>query len=91
MSTVNVRQATTKLSELLDRVLAGEDVVITRSGRPVARLVAVDDRRPRQPGIAKGRLTESFFEPLPADELEAWDIDPAPAIDRQASPRTRWR
>jgi prevent-host-death family protein len=72
MTTVNVHQAKTHLSRLLERVAAGEEVVIARAGRPVARLVPIDAEEPRQPGLARGRLTEAFFEPLPAEELDAW-------------------
>ena len=72
MTTVNVHQAKTHLSKLLERVAAGEEVVIARAGRPVARLVPINPKEPRRPGLAKGRLTEAFFEPLPADELDAW-------------------
>lgn len=69
---MNVHQAKTHLSRLLQRVAAGEEVVIARAGRPVARLVPIDAEEPRKPGLATGRLTAAFFEPLPADELDAW-------------------
>lgn len=72
MTTVNVHQAKTHLSRLLQQVAAGEEVVIARAGHPVARLVPVAPREPRKPGLAKGRVTEAFFEPLPDDELAAW-------------------
>ena len=72
MTTVNVHHAKTHLSRLLERVAAGEEVVIARAGHPVARLVPINPLEPRKPGLAKGRLTEAFFEPLPADELDAW-------------------
>ena len=72
MKTVNVHEAKTHLSRLLEIVEAGEEVVIARSGKPVARLVALQERRPREPGLAEGRLTEAFFEPLPSEELDAW-------------------
>jgi prevent-host-death family protein len=72
MTTVNVHHAKTHLSKLLERVAAGEEVVIARAGHPVARLVAISPEQPRRPGLAKGRLTDAFFEPLPADELDAW-------------------
>jgi prevent-host-death family protein len=72
MTTVNVHHAKTHLSKLLERVAAGEEVVIARAGHPVARLVPINPLEPRKPGLAKGRLTEAFFEPLPADELDAW-------------------
>ena len=73
MSTLPVAEAKARLSELLDRALAGEDVVISRSGRPLVRLTPLADQHPRRPGIAKGRVTDAFFEPLPEDELRAWE------------------
>ena len=72
MTTVNVHHAKTHLSKLLERVAAGEEVVIARAGHPVARLVPINPQEPRKPGLAKGRLTDAFFEPLPADELDSW-------------------
>jgi antitoxin (DNA-binding transcriptional repressor) of toxin-antitoxin stability system/virulence-associated protein VagC len=54
------------LSRLLDRALAGEEVVVTRSGKPVAKLVPLP-REPRRPGSLAGRLTiaADFDDPLP--------------------------
>ena len=72
MVIVNVHQAKTHLSRLLERVAAGEEVVIARAGNPVARLVPLQREEPRNPGLVKGRVTDAFFEPLPADELDAW-------------------
>lgn len=69
---VNIHRAKAQLSELLERAARGEEVVITKRGRPVVRLVAVEANTPRRPGLARGRLTAAFFEPLPQDELEAW-------------------
>ena len=72
---VNVHQAKTQLSRLLAQVEAGDEVVIARNGKPVARLVGC--RRPgkRQFGALKGRVTvdDSFFDPLPETELSAWE------------------
>ena len=76
MTTVNVHEAQTHLSRLLVKVEAGEEIVIVRSGKPVARLVAHQDSRPvRRFGALKGRLTvdDSFFDPLPESELAAWE------------------
>ena len=75
MLVVNVHQAKTQLSRLLARVEAGEDVVIARRGEPVARLVGCKPRSRRQADILKGRLVvpESFFDPLPEEELRAWE------------------
>jgi len=72
MTTVNVHEAKTHLSRLLEQVARGEEVLIAKAGKPVARLVPVAAKKPRQPGIAKGRVTDAFFEPLPEEELEAW-------------------
>ena len=71
----SVHEAKTHLSRLLAEVEAGATVVITRRGKPVARLEAVAERRPRVPGSMKGRIAidERFFEPLPEEELRAWD------------------
>ena len=70
MKTVNVHEAKTHLSRLLERVHAGEEIIIAKSGEPYARLVPLDSRRPkREPGTLKGRvdLGAAFFEPLPAE------------------------
>ena len=72
MTTVNVHDAKTHLSQLLARVLAGEEVVIAKAGKPIARLTPIRPLEPRVPGIAKGKLTDAFFEPLPEEELERW-------------------
>jgi prevent-host-death family protein len=54
---VNVHEAKTQLSRLLQAVENGEDVVIARNGEPVARLVPhVEQRKPREPGWAAGRI-----------------------------------
>ena len=75
MYVVNVHQAKTELSRLLSRVEAGEDVVIARRGEPVARLVACNARSKRQPDVLKGKIVipDSFFDPLPEEELTAWE------------------
>lgn len=54
--TVNVHEAKTHLSRLLEAVERGEDVVIARAGKPVARLVPVRSRGTRRPGVWKGRV-----------------------------------
>ena len=69
---VNIHQAKTQLSKLVVRAGHGEEIVIARAGKPVARLVPLEERRERKPGLVKGRLTKAFFEPLPPEELEAW-------------------
>ena len=57
MKQVNVHEAKTQLSRLLQEVEEGEEVVIARNGTPVAKLVPhVEQRKPREPGWAKGRV-----------------------------------
>ena len=75
MPVVNVHEAKTNLSRLLAQVEAGEDIIIARSGTPVARLVRFQKRGKRQFGSMKGRvrLDDSFFDPLPEEELAAWE------------------
>ncbi len=75
MFIVNVHQAKTQLSRLLAQVEAGEDVVISRRGEPVARLVGCKLRSKRQPDVLKGKVVipESFFDPLSEEELTAWE------------------
>jgi prevent-host-death family protein len=73
MQTVNVHEAKTHLSRLLERVAAGEDVVIAKAGRPVARLVAfgkAPDHRlfGRDAGLLE--IPEDFDAPLP-EEIHA--------------------
>lgn len=67
MTKVNVQEAKTHLSRLLARVEAGEDVVIARAGRPIARLVCIAEAVVRVPGGALGEfeVPDDFDEPLP--------------------------
>lgn len=71
-TTVNIHDAKTQLSRLIAVVEQGQEVTIARAGKPVARLVPVAPDR--KPGSMKGRVTlpDSFFDPLPEDELAAW-------------------
>src|SRR5438445_816440 len=54
---VNIHQAKTELSKLIERVEAGEEIVIARAGRPVAKLVAVKPRARRKLGWLNGQFT----------------------------------
>lgn len=76
MNTVTIHEAKTNLSRLIRKVSAGEEVVIARGSKPVARLVPVGEvKGRRQPGALKGKLEvgPEFFEPLPDDELSRWE------------------
>jgi prevent-host-death family protein len=66
MLVVNVREAKAQLSRILDRVAKGEEIVITKAGRPVAKLVPIPGK-PRKPGRCKGKIhvSDDFDGPLP--------------------------
>jgi prevent-host-death family protein len=72
---VGVHEAKTHLSRLLDDVVAGEEVVITRRGEQVATLVAVRSGSQRKFGTERGRLVvpDDFDDPLPDDLLNEFD------------------
>ena len=73
MKIVNVHEAKTKLSELLKKVEAGEEIVIARAGKPVARLVpASAPHSKRMLGTARGlvRISDDFNDPLPEELLK---------------------
>lgn len=74
MSVVNVHEAKTHLSRLLERVSAGEEIVIAKAGRPVAKLVPyLESDEPRKPGAWKGRVwIADDFDELPPDILAAF-------------------
>jgi len=71
---VGVHEAKTHLSKLLQRVEDGEEVVITRSGKPVARLVSAQPKRRRVLGLDEGLFTvpDDFNDPLPDEILDAF-------------------
>lgn len=75
-SVVTIHQAKTNLSRLIEKASGGEEVIIARGSKPVARLVAFGEvKGKRQPGSLKGKLRvgREFFDPLPADELSGWE------------------
>lgn len=76
METINIHKAKTQLSRLIERVNAGEEIVIAKAGRPVARLVPAGlSTAPRTPGLMKGRIRvgKGFDAPLPGDLLDAFE------------------
>jgi len=75
-ATVSVREAKTNLSRILARVSAGEEIIITRAGAPVARLVAIHPKpRQRKLGSAAGKIyiAPDFDAPLPSELATAFE------------------
>ena len=73
MEPVKVQYAKTHLSALLAAVERGEEIIIARGDRPVARLSPLDERHDRELGFVQYSVPEQFFEPPPEQELAAWD------------------
>jgi prevent-host-death family protein len=75
MRQVNIHEAKTHLSQLVEDAARGDDIVIAKAGRPVARLVAVDDDgAPRPRGLLKGKIwiADDFDAPLPEEILQTF-------------------
>ena len=72
---VNMHQAKSSLSRLVERALAGEDVVIARNGQPLVRLVPIPkEREPRVPGRSKRRIwIAPDFDEMSEEELKDWE------------------
>ena len=68
---VNVHEAKTHLSRLLERVASGDEVTIARSGTPIARLVPIEASASRRLGLDAGQVVmgDDFNDPLPEDVL----------------------
>ena len=75
METVNLYEAKTKLSRLVERAAAGEEIVIAKAGRPVARLVPLAQSGPRRLDLLAGqvRVGPDFDAPLPTSIAAAFE------------------
>ncbi|RJQ18399.1 MAG: type II toxin-antitoxin system Phd/YefM family antitoxin [Nitrospiraceae bacterium] len=76
MATVNVHDAKTHFSRLISRVESGEEIVIAKAGKPIARLIPLSGKiKKRKPGTARGKIviSKSFFEPLPEEVLKDFE------------------
>jgi prevent-host-death family protein len=75
LTMVNIHAAKTHLSRLVDRAAGGEEIVIARAGKPVARLAPLrETSKPRKPGLMRGRIVvaKDFDAPLPKELLDAF-------------------
>ena len=78
MKKVNIYEAKTRLSQLVNEAASGQDVIIARAGRPVARLTQVAPPKRKRPlGLLDGRfrIPDDFNRPLPEDVLRAFQGD----------------
>ncbi|RJG15779.1 type II toxin-antitoxin system Phd/YefM family antitoxin [Massilia cavernae] len=77
MKSLTVHEAQIQLTELVDAVVAGEDVVLVKNGIPVAQLVRIDPpaKRPRPAGLFKGKIkvADDFDAPLPDEVLDGFE------------------
>jgi len=76
MATVTIETAQMTLSQLITRAEAGEEIILTRGAQPVVKLVPIEPTTAkRQFGAYRGKFSvgPEFFDPLPDDELNAWE------------------
>jgi prevent-host-death family protein len=79
METVNLYEAKTQLSRLVERAAAGEEIVIAKAGKPKAKLVRIrEEAKPREPKDLLGIsfIADDFDEPLPPDLRKAFEGEP---------------
>ncbi len=77
MQITNISEAKAQLSKLIEKVIAGEDIIIGKAGKPVARLVRYENnRQQRKPGALKGRIKiAEDFDDLPDDIAEVFGME----------------
>lgn len=76
MESINIYEAKTRLSQLVDKAASGEDVVVSRNGKPLVRITRLEDSKRRiQFGLLKGKVkvADDFDLPLPADVLAGFE------------------
>lgn len=76
MQVVNIHEAKTHLSKLIEAVMNGEEFIIAKAGKPAARLSPLGKAKPkRQPGLLKGKIeiADDFDAPLPDDILKSFE------------------
>jgi prevent-host-death family protein len=80
MYQVNIHQAKTQLSKLVEAAAQGEEIIIAKAGKPVARLLALEQagHKTRQSGGLKGQIwpADNFDDPMSAEELALWNDAP---------------
>ncbi|MFH1350203.1 MAG: type II toxin-antitoxin system prevent-host-death family antitoxin [Pseudomonadota bacterium] len=77
MQVINISEAKARLSALIEKVLAGEDVIIGKAGKPIAKLIPYEPgKKPRTPGMLKGMIKiADDFDKLPEDIASAFGME----------------
>lgn len=72
--TVNLYEAKTQLSSLVEEAAAGKEIIIAKNGKPMAKLVPIRERALRKPGRLKGKIwmSDDFDAPLPQDVIDSF-------------------
>lgn len=76
MTTINTHETKTHFSQIIKRVLAGEEIVVAKSGKPLVRIIPYEEtEKKRAPGQLKGMITieDNFDDPLPSDIMKAFE------------------
>jgi len=73
MLIVNIHDAKTNFSKLVDQAHNGKEIIVAKAGKPWARLVPLEKKCERVPGRYHDAPGPEFFEALPEDELKAWE------------------
>ncbi len=74
MIVINIYEAKTNFSKLVDRAHSGEEVVVAKAGKPWARLVPLENPSERIGGRYHDGPSKAFFDSLPEQELKAWEL-----------------
>jgi prevent-host-death family protein len=76
MEPINIYEAKTRLSQLVDQAAGGEDVVVSRNGKPLVRITRLSERKPVRFGSLKGKLkiADDFDAPLPPEVLAGFGV-----------------
>ena len=80
MKTINIHAAKTHLSSLVEEVAAGEEIIIAKAGKPMARLVPLEKKKKdfaSTRGMLKGKIwiSDNFNDPLPPEMLKEWGVE----------------
>lgn len=76
MRIVNMHDAKTHFSKLVDAVVKGQEIIIATSGKPVAKLIPIEKKKKRKFGVLKGKIkiSRDFDAPLPEDVLKEFGV-----------------